>query len=61
MRFLVEEFSALLCFLDGFGISVPIFSYLETPNSVINCIITAQDCGLHVPNTTKLSNFMNYC
>ena len=27
MRFLVEKTSALLCFLDGFGIAVPIFSY----------------------------------
>ena len=31
---------------------------LETPNSVINCIITVTDCGL--PNCTKLSNFMSY-
>ena len=27
MRFLVEKISALLCFLDGFGIAVPVFSY----------------------------------
>ena len=27
MRFLVEKISALLCFLDGFGIAVPILSY----------------------------------
>ena len=27
MRFLVEKNSTLLCFLDGFGISVPVFSY----------------------------------
>ena len=53
MRFLVVNISALLCFLNGFGIAVPVFSY-----SVINCIITVPDCGL--PNGTKLSNFMNY-
>ena len=27
MRFLVEKNSALLCFLDGFDIAVPVFSY----------------------------------
>ena len=27
MRFLVEKISAVLCFLDGFGIAVPVFSY----------------------------------
>ena len=27
MRFLVENNSALLCFLDGFGTAVPVFSY----------------------------------
>ena len=27
MRFLVKKNSALLCFLDGFGIAVPVFSY----------------------------------
>ena len=27
MRFLVEKISALLSFLDGFGIAVPVFSY----------------------------------
>ena len=27
MRYLVEKISALLCFLDGFGIAVPVFSY----------------------------------
>ena len=54
MRFLVEKISALLCFLDGFGIAVPVLS-----NSVIACIVTVPDCGL--PNGTKLSNFMNYC
>ena len=27
MRLLVEKNSALLCFLDGFGIAVPVFSY----------------------------------
>ena len=27
MRFLVEKISALLCFLDGLGIAVPVFSY----------------------------------
>ena len=27
MRFLVEKISALLCFLDGFGIALPVFSY----------------------------------
>ena len=27
MRFLVEKISALLCFLDGFGIAVAAFSY----------------------------------
>ena len=60
MRFLVEKISALLCFLDGFGITVPVFRYLlETSNSVIICIITVPDCGL--PNDAKLSNFMNYC
>ena len=26
MRFLVKN-SALLCFLDGFGIAIPVFSY----------------------------------
>ena len=26
MRFLVEKVSALLCFLNGFGIGVPVFS-----------------------------------
>ena len=59
MRFLVEKNSALLCFLDGFGIAVSVFSFLEISNSVINCIITVQDCGL--PNGTKLFNLMNYC
>ena len=34
MRFLVEKNSALLCFLDSFGIAVTVFS-----NSVITCII----------------------
>ena len=53
MRFLVEDFSALLCLLDGFRIAVPVFSYLETSKSVINCIIAAPDPGL--PNDTKLS------
>ena len=51
MRFLVDDFGTLICFLDGFGIAVPVFSYLETSNLVINCIITAPDCGL--PNDTK--------
>ena len=27
MRFLVEKISALLSFLDGLGITVPVFSY----------------------------------
>ena len=27
MRFLVEKNSALLCFLDGLGIAVPVLSY----------------------------------
>ena len=27
MGFLVEKINALLCFLDGFGIAVPVFSY----------------------------------
>ena len=27
MRVLVEIISSLLCFLDGFGIAVPVFSY----------------------------------
>ena len=27
MRFLVEKISAFLCFLDGFGIAVLVFSY----------------------------------
>ena len=27
MRVLVEIISALLCFQDGFGIAVPVFSY----------------------------------
>ena len=27
MRFLFEKNSALLCFLDVFGIAVPVFSY----------------------------------
>ena len=27
MRFLVENISALLCFLDGLGIAVPVLSY----------------------------------
>ena len=27
MRFLVQIISTLLCFLDGFGIAVPVFSY----------------------------------
>ena len=55
MRILVEKISASLCFLDGFDIAVPVFSY-----SVINCIINVPDCVLHVPNGTNLSNFMNY-
>ena len=59
IRFLVEDFSTFFCILDGFGIAVPVFSYLETSNSVINFIITAPDCGL--PNGTRISNFMNYC
>ena len=59
MRFLVEDFSALLCFLDGFDIAVSVFSYLEPSSSAINCIITAPDCD--PPNGTKSSNFMNYC
>ena len=37
MRFLVEKNSALLCFLGGFGIVVPLFSYLKhpTPSSIV--------------------------
>ena len=31
MRFLVEKNSALFCFLDGFGIAVPVFSYKKHP------------------------------
>ena len=31
MRFLVEKISALICCLDGFGIAVPLFSYLKRP------------------------------
>ena len=31
MRFLVENNSALLCFLDGFGIAVLVFSYKKHP------------------------------
>ena len=27
MRFLVLKIKTLLCFLDGFGIAVPVFSY----------------------------------
>ena len=27
MQFLVEKISALLCFLNGFGSAVPVFSY----------------------------------
>ena len=27
MQFLVEKISTLLCFLDGLGIAVPLFSY----------------------------------
>ena len=27
MPFVVEKIRALLCFLDGFGIAVPVFSY----------------------------------
>ena len=27
MRFFVEKVSGLNCFLDGFGIAVPVFSY----------------------------------
>ena len=27
MRFLVAKINVLLCFLDGFGIAVPVFSY----------------------------------
>ena len=27
MRFLVDKIIALLCFLDGLGIAVPVFSY----------------------------------
>ena len=27
MRFLVEKISALLCFLDGLGIAVPVLRY----------------------------------
>ena len=27
MQFLVEKISTLLCFLDGLGIAVPVFSY----------------------------------
>ena len=27
MQFLVVKMSALLCFLNGFGIAVPLFSY----------------------------------
>ena len=26
MQFLIENISALLCFLDGFGIAVPVFT-----------------------------------
>ena len=32
MRFLVEKISALLCFLDGFGVAVPVFSYYKHPS-----------------------------
>ena len=31
MRFLVEKNSTLLCFLEGFGIAVPVFSYSKHP------------------------------
>ena len=31
MRFLVEKNSTLLCFLDGFGIVVPVISYYKQP------------------------------
>ena len=31
MLFLVEKISALFCFLDGFGIAVPVFSYQKHP------------------------------
>ena len=31
MRFLVENICALLCFLNGFGIAVPVFSYKKHP------------------------------
>ena len=35
MRFLVEKISALLCFLDGFGIDVPVFSYKKHPSRLL--------------------------
>ena len=31
MLFLVQKINALLCFLDGFGIAVPVFRYLKHP------------------------------
>ena len=31
MRFLVEKNSTLLCFLDGFAIAAPVFSYKKHP------------------------------
>ena len=37
MRALVKIISALLCFLDGFGIAVPVFSYKKhrTRSSIV--------------------------
>ena len=31
MQFLVEKINALLCFLDGFGIALSVFSYYKHP------------------------------
>ena len=57
MRFLVENISALFCFLDGLGM---LFQYSVIRNIQLghHCIMTVPDCGL--PNGTKLSNLMNY-
>ena len=56
MRFLVEDFSALLCFPDDFGIAVPVFSYLEAANSIINCIITDQIVAYQIVQNYLISS-----
>ena len=53
MRFLDVGINVMYCYLNGFDIFYTSIQLLDTPNSVIICLITVPDCGL--PNGTKLS------